>query len=200
MTVRLDLWVPPTPEIEARMRAMSNEALEELGEVMVDMVQQRGAWPRDTGLSARRLKSRRVGRTVQFVNNAARRGRPYAVWVERRWFPLEKFFTAARMRRAIAAVERTMRLRGPGLTAGDINIGRQRTRRRLADPTPGIAAVAGAAALLPEAGGVAALFADSGSAASIAGQLALFRWAFDSFGAEYDDLRGKDLGRDPGDG
>ena len=57
-------------------------------------------WPVDTGRSRRGLSVRVRGSRIEWWNRWA-----YAIWVERRWFPLDRFFRH-RLGRVLRRVER----------------------------------------------------------------------------------------------
>ena len=215
MAYRIFVWKPPTPEIRRQVAELNHDGLRILAAEMLTELKHRGRrpqprtkggyrkastrpdrsgyWPVDTGRSSAGMSARVTGRTISFWNTAVtRRGRPYAQWVERRWFPLSRFFNTRRMNRILSAVAGQLQDRGitpePGRPGAPLPTtgGRRRSRSRAA-------ALVGAAAAISAAGGIEAasvgLFA---AEAGIAGQLALFMADFNQFGQDFLEGRSPD--------
>lgn len=210
MAVRVYVWKPPTPEIRARVAALTAEGFRDLEQRMLKEITRHGRpprttrrrrrkgsrdrsgyWPVDTGRSSDKMYTQlRGGRVIEFWNRQR-----YAIWVYRRWFKdgFRRFFTASKMRAILDSIEVALEQRPPpewSPRALNEAARRGRTRQTLRSSP---AALAGAASAIAAAGGIeaAGLFAFESSAGFIAGQLSLFMAEFDRFGKDFDDLTGR---------
>ena len=213
MAYRIFVWKPPTPEIRRQVAELNHDGLRILAAEMLTELKHRGRRPQPRTKGGYRKASTRpdrsgvlAGRHRTVIGGDVRpgyrtddqllehsrypQGRPYAQWVERRWFPLSRFFNTRRMNRILSAVAGQLQDRGitpePGRPGAPLPTtgGRRRSRA---------AALVGAAAAISAAGGIEAasvgLFA---AEAGIAGQLALFMADFNQFGQDFLEGRSPD--------